>query len=256
MLLFSTRNLAALTVVQVRESPVFREFLEGFQEEWRMLRMAEPGVREIVDEEGILVLGSRSWRWLQERKVRLQGPVVLACVVERLSEGPRQQVLLRIAEQEWARVIRKAFPWARRVLVVRQPGAQGPEGEAFKPLVLERVEARSAREVLRRMGAWLARADVFWLYPDSLWSDVRLVDRVLERALRYGVPVLAPSRFYLERGAVLSVEPDYRVLGRETARWWRKGRPENAVPRVNALQVAVNRTAARVLRISIPRELQ
>ena len=247
---------------------------EGFAEKcpanyWKVVLSTMAGeedrvIRDMVDRRPdlILALGTSAYRAAVRATDRI--PIVFVLVLDYGEELPPNVAgaSIRIDPAIQIQTFRRLFPELGRLGVVFDP--------ANTAHIVERARAETEKEgmkivpfpaedlggALRAYGEGEEEVDGWWLLPDRTTLTSEAVDFVLQRSLERGVPVIAPSRKYVERGAQAALLPDYRAigsLGAEIALRILKGKQPSSIGirYAETFRLAVNSRTAREVSIDL-----
>lgn len=196
-------------------------------------------------------------------------PIVAGLILdaEEIRAAPRATgvVLTLPAETEW-RFLRRILPAARRVGVVyhepaigaRMPAAR--EAAARAGLTLRERSIESAIEVADAVQGVARDSDVLWGVPDPMVLNARTARSILTLSLQLRVPLIGPSRNWVEAGALYALDRDYRDIGRqcgEMALQILRGASPASLPPAAPRRVVcyVNPRTAREMKIAIPADV-
>jgi putative ABC transport system substrate-binding protein len=167
--------------------------------------------------------------------------------------------------------IRKVLPNVRRIgvvyddltsgeLVERAQQYLGSEIRLIPRVARTRQEASQAIQDL--LSTALSSEDAFWLLWDPVVANPANFKQLVELSLQYKVPLIAPARPFVEAGALLSIEPNYRKAGEQAGRLARQvlnGELQLANVREQPPQeivITVNGGVEQRLGISLPKNLR
>ncbi|MBN1826757.1 MAG: ABC transporter substrate-binding protein [Candidatus Eisenbacteria bacterium] len=225
----------------------------------------EDGVmRDLVEREPdlILALGTNAYRAAVGATDRI--PIVFVLVLDygEALPGNVAGASIRIDPALQMRTVRRLFPELKRLGVVYDPGntehvleKARAEAEAIGLRIVP-FPVKDLSETLRAYREGENDVDGWWLLPDRTTLASEAVDYVLKRSLERRVPVIAPSKKYVERGAQAALLPDYRAigaLGAEIAlRILAGGKPSSIGIRYSKVfRLAVNTRTAREVAIDL-----
>ena len=154
----------------------------------------------------------------------------------RLSDGGRRVASAIFRDQPFerqARLIRQAFPGARRVgvlLGIEQGGLADELDEALRMQQLGLVHGTLGREerLIAPLENVLSGADLLLAVPDPRVFNRDTAQSLFLTSYRYRVPVLGYSRSLTRAGALLSLHSSPAQIGRQTAEW--VGQALNGMP--------------------------
>ena len=187
----------------------------------------------------------------------------------RLSDGGRRAVSAIYLDQpldRQARLIRLAFPEARRVgvlLSAEQVGLAGELEEALRPQRLGLMHATVAEDerLIAPLEQVLSETDVLLAIPDPLIFNRNTAQSLFLTSYRYRDPVVGYSRSMTRAGALVSLYSTPSQIGRQAAEW--TGNALNgATVRLPApahpmyFEVSINDQVARSLGFSLPSEAE
>ncbi|MGV8991454.1 MAG: ABC transporter substrate-binding protein [Thiobacillus sp.] len=187
----------------------------------------------------------------------------------RLSDGGRRSVSAIYLDQpldRQARLIRLAFPEARRVgvlLSTDQMGLADELEEALRPQRLGLMHATVAEgdRLIAPLEQVLSEANVLLAFPDPLVFNRNTAQSLFLTSYRYRDPVVGYSRSMTRAGAMVSLYSTPSQIGRQAAEW--TGNALNgATVRLPApahpayFEVSINDQVARSLGFSLPSEAE
>jgi putative tryptophan/tyrosine transport system substrate-binding protein len=206
-------------------------------------------------------------------------PPVLAVLVPRAwyvkagrarlgSDGNRLASAIFIDQpiERQARLIRLAFPDARRVGVLLSASQAGLLGEleiAMRAQHLELVHVTLAKEeqLIPALESILSEADLLLALPDPAVLNRNTAQSILLTSYRYRDPVLGYSRSLTRAGALLSLHSSPAEIGRQTAEWINNALlgpavrlPAPAYPAY--FSISINEQVARSLGFVLPPEAE
>ncbi|MHA2620526.1 MAG: ABC transporter substrate binding protein [bacterium JZ-2024 1] len=267
----------SITVVYRPGGKIFEAYLKGFKEGWgkpiREITEVRPEIpaSEYRDSEGLIIVGSSLWESISPilKDERLAPIQVLSCVLDKPRNQPMPDwtIDLRVPPAEWGTRLLQVAPYVKSVgVVVTKEAREHPLlGDAEKWLKEKKVRlvtmtVESHREVVHVFRERLRDFQAVWLFPDApVLGRVEVVDFILETSLSNGIIVVGPSGYYTQRGALISVEPDYYALGRETAAVLKRRQADPEAPMSFSspprFVLTLNRRTAYALRITLPKAL-
>ncbi len=180
-------------------------------------------------------------------------------------------ILSDVSPEIWGKLLellKEAFPALRRIAAVWNPTVYGSAEEYWRMgtesarrlgLVLEPAPVRvpgDMEAVLTRIHAM--RADAFYVPGDPVTFFQR--KRVIEFARTQRIPVMYPTRTFVDEGGLTSYGPNLIGIVRHAARYvdriLRGANPaELPVERPTKLELVVNQTTARALGLRIPQSI-
>ena len=131
-------------------------------------------------------------------------------------------VLLEASPKDKLRIFRALMPSLSCIGLIHTPATSGWAREAVKAgqalgikvlgVEIDQVAdlPRAQKEVAERCGALMAVADPAIYNPT-------VTQHLIMFALRYKIPFMGLSRTFVQAGALMALEPDYRALGRQAA---------------------------------------
>ncbi len=186
---------------------------------------------------------------------------------DRLSDGGQRVASAIYLDQPFerqARLIRLAFPEARRVGVLLSAGQSGLVGELGEALQAQRLSLiyQILSADVRLIGPLenvLSSADLLLAVPDPLVFNRNTAQSLFLTSYRYHVPVLGYSRSLTRAGALLSLHTSPAQIGHQAADWINSALEDPAVrlpaPAYPAyFSVSVNEQVARSLGLAVPPE--
>jgi hypothetical protein len=274
LLILTVDPAHSVTVAYRPGGKIYEDFLKGFKEGWgatvREVANPEPsqGASSLRDPEGLVILGSALWDTLSPllKEERLAPIYILGCVLEAPAGPPKPDwtVDLKVPVSEWGAPLLQIAPYVKSVGVIitksSRENASITEAEKWlkdKKVRLIRIPVASHKEVVQQFRQNLRDLQAVWMFPDPVLGRLEVVDFILETSLRNGIIVVGPSEYYTQRGALLSVEPDYYALGKETAlALKRRLEDANAAPpTLTRFRLTLNRRTAFALQITLSRAI-
>lgn len=273
MLLSSSAH--SVTFVYPPGGKIYQDFLKGFEDGWGSpvrevpVKEGDRSATNYEDSEGLIILGSTLWKsvsvHLKER--RLSPIQVLACVMEVPAETPRPDwvVDLNVPAAQWGNPLLQIAPYVKSVGVIatkaaleKPPVVEAEKWLKGKKIRLVKIGVENQKEVVHQFRQNVRDIQALWLFPDPpILGRLEIVDFLLETSLRNGIIVIGPSSYYTQRGALLSAEPDYTSLGKETALAMKRRLkdPGAPPPSSNRFQLSFNRRTAYALGITLSKGL-
>lgn len=211
--------------------------------------------RQRVD--ALIALGHQGYRVAKE--LNLDMPVVVGAAM--LAPNGVAGISLAANPEQFFKRLGSLTPPVKRVfLVYSEPGSGwliplADEAARRYGIELRAFEAPDMREAARHYRAILAEVrdpqDAIWLPLDSITPDKAILPQVLDAAWKKRLVVFSNNPAHVEKGALFSLFPDHRGMGRRLAQMvvdrarTRTGKP--AVVPLNDLKLAVNvRTASHL----------
>jgi ABC-type uncharacterized transport system substrate-binding protein len=178
----------------------------------------------------------------------------------RLSDGGGRRASAIYLDQPFerqVRLIRQAFPEARRVgmlVSAEQSGLVGELDEALQAqrLSLVHVTLSGEERLITALENVLSDAELLLAVPDPLIFNRNTAQSLFLTSYRYRVPVLGYSRSLTRAGALLSLHSSPAQIGRQTAEWVKgaiQGVPVNLPPPAHPayFSISINEQVARSL---------
>lgn len=187
----------------------------------------------------------------------------------RLSDGGRRSVSAIYLDQPFnrqARLIRLAFPEARRVGVLLSTEQMGLADELEEALRAQRLGLMHATvaegdRLIAPLEQVLSEADVLLAIPDPLVFNRHTAQSLFLTSYRYRDPVVGYSRSMTRAGALVSLYSTPSQIGRQAAEWSKNALngatvslPLPAHPVY--FEVSINDQVARSLGFSLPSEAE
>jgi hypothetical protein len=188
---------------------------------------------------------------------------------DRLREGGHYSASAIYIDQPFerqARLIRLAFPEARRVGVVlsaEQNELLGELREALRSQQLDLVQAslNEGERLIAPLESVLSEADVLLALPDPQVFNRNTAQSLFLTSYRYRDPVLGYSRSLTRAGALLSLHSSPAQIGRQAAEWVSRALttvpaslPKAGYPAY--FSISINQQVARSLGYSLPSEAE
>jgi putative tryptophan/tyrosine transport system substrate-binding protein len=145
---------------------------------------------------------------------------------------------------------------------------RGPDEAARKRnIMLEHVpvslpadvkrEAEAAAEITRQFRSVAEKGvDAVWIEADAIFVRAERQKLFATLALEHRLPMMAPDRRYVERGALISYGPDfvkmYETAGELAVRILSGAKPGDIAVREDISELAVNYRTAQLLGITVP----
>ncbi|MDP2111938.1 MAG: ABC transporter substrate binding protein [Thiobacillus sp.] len=187
----------------------------------------------------------------------------------RLSDGGGRRASAIYLDQPFerqVRLIRQAFPEARRVgmlVSAEQSGLVGELDDALQAqrLSLAHVTLSGEERLITALENVLSDAELLLAVPDPLIFNRNTAQSLFLTSYRYRVPVLGYSRSLTRAGALLSLHSSPAQIGRQTAEWVKgaiQGVPVNLPPPAHPayFSISINEQVARSLGFTLPPEVE
>lgn len=187
----------------------------------------------------------------------------------RLSDGGGRRASAIYLDQPFerqVRLIRQAFPEARRVgmlVSAEQSGLVGELDEALQAqrLSLVHVTLSGEERLITALENVLSDAELLLAVPDPLIFNRNTAQSLFLTSYRYRVPVLGYSRSLTRAGALLSLHSSPAQIGRQTAEWVKgaiQGVPVNLPPPAHPayFSISINEQVARSLGFTLLPEVE
>ena len=187
----------------------------------------------------------------------------------RLSDGGRRSASAIYLDQPFerqVRLIRQAFPEARRVGMLVSAEQSGLVGELNEALQAQRLSLAYAllsgeERLITALENVLSDAELLLAVPDPLIFNRNPAQSLFLTSYRYRVPVLGYSRSLTRAGALLSLHSSPAQIGRQTAEWVKgaiQGVPVNLPPPAHPayFSISINEQVARSLGFTLPPEVE
>ena len=184
-----------------------------------------------------------------------------------LSDGGRRPASAIYLDQPFdrqAKLIRLAFPEARRVgvlLSAEQSGLLGEVEDTLRPQRLGLVHATVMENdrLITPLEQVLGEADLLLAIPDSLVFNRNTAQSLFLTSYRYRDPVVGYSRSMTRAGALVSLYSTPAQIGRQAAEWVGNAlssMPIRLPPPAHPMyfEVSINDQVARSLGFSLPSE--
>ena len=228
-------------VIKSQNLSAYNEVVKGFQDECLNNNIT---IKSIYDLNGKMKLGQKIMR-----KVRKENPdIVLAigvlaatvakektenipivfCMVinhERfhLSSPNITGISSEIAIEDQLKGYQSILGRLKNIGVIYDPSKTGSivanaekkMGKADVNLV--KYQISSSKEVSEAMKNLIGKIDALWLLPDSTVVTKKSFDFIKTTTLGMKIPLLCTSDVFVKSGALVSVSPDYRGIGRQAA---------------------------------------
>lgn len=283
LLLVSAQAVAArVTVVLSDDSApyqevyqVIRAYLDDTSHEVIRVHAERLNAVSLNESRLAVAVGVRAAESLAALPVR---PPVLAVLVPRawyaktgrtrLSDGGRSASAIYLDQpfERQVRLIRQAFPEARRVgmlVSAEQSGLVGELDEALQAKRLSLVHGTLSGEerLITALENVLSDAELLLAVPDPLIFNRNTAQSLFLTSYRYHVPVLGYSHSLTRAGALLSLHSSPGQIGRQTAEWVRgaiQGGPVNLPPPAHPayFSISINEQVARSLGFTLPPEVE
>lgn len=176
--------------------------------------------------------------------------------------APVSGVTLGIPAEAVIDAIGALSPRAKTVGVLYDPTesglavAQMSEHASQAGLTLLAEAAASTKDALAAMPSLFERCDAFVIVPDRTTATDACFELAVLLSLRHRVLVIAPSRKFVEKGALAAFETSYEDVGVQAAEIAKRLLSGRAVPPSESprtLNLVVNGKIARKLGVSAPR---
>ena len=284
LLLVSAQAVAArVTVVLSDDSApyqevyqVIRAYLDDTAHEVIRVHAERLNMVSLNESRLAVAVGVRAAESLAALPVR---PPVLAVLVPRawyvktgrtrLSDGADRRASAIYLDQPFerqVRLIRQAFPEARRVgmlVSAEQSGLVGELDEALQAqrLSLVHVTLSGEERLITALEKVLSDAELLLAVPDPLIFNRNTAQSLFLTSYRYRVPVLGYSRSLTRAGALLSLHSSPAQIGRQAAEWVRgaiQGVSVNLPPPAHPayFSISINEQVARSLGFTLPPEVE
>lgn len=132
-------------------------------------------------------------------------------------------VSLNIPPRLQLETVSRAFPGRKRVGIVYSPEKNQPVIDDFAEqartleLPLLTFPVASASQLPEVLASERFAVDVLLVIPDDVLASTRIVQYLIEEALRRKIPVVGYNSWFAANGAVLSFMIDYEAIGVQTA---------------------------------------
>ncbi|HHT9138576.1 MAG TPA: ABC transporter substrate-binding protein [Candidatus Wunengus sp. YC60] len=80
-----------------------------------------------------------------------------------------------------------------------------------------KTEVASEGEVSSALNSMIGKIDAFWIIPDGTVVTKESLEIILKMSLKHRLPVFCTSSAIVKAGALVSISPDYRQTGLQTA---------------------------------------
>jgi putative ABC transport system substrate-binding protein len=193
---------------------------------WRY-DLSEPGidpgrvVAQVVEKRPDLILALGSKAFHAVREVARTTPVVYVMVLDHQDIGAANVAgaSIRVDPALEMQSIHAVFPQVRKLGVIFDEAnsmhivsaARQAASSLGVELVAEQVSEVS--ETIRAIRSIENDVDAWWLIPDRTTLNAESAEYLLLSSGRRGIPVIAPSRKYVDRGAQMALVPDYAAIG-------------------------------------------
>ncbi len=77
------------------------------------------------------------------------------------------------------------------------------------------IEIESTRELPAALDSLCGIVDGFWTVADEMLASPQFVRYMVMETMRYGVPIMGFNRNFVQNGALLCLEADYKFIGRQ-----------------------------------------
>jgi putative tryptophan/tyrosine transport system substrate-binding protein len=113
----------------------------------------------------------------------------------------------------------------------------------------------SEKEIMKALKKIISGIDLLWIIPD--WDLDALSMDILDETYRNNIPVMIYSGNHVKKGALMSLEPDFREVGRQTGHIVNKILKGSSLSSVRpespkAFKFYINTTIAKKIGITIP----
>jgi len=193
--------------------------------------LSEPGidaarvVAEVVEKKPDLILALGSKAFNAAREATRTTPIVYVMVLDYQDSGASNVAgaSIRVDPALEMESIRAVFPRVRKLGVVYDESISmhivSAARRAAARLGLELIaeKASDAAETIRAIRTIEDDVDAWWLIPDRTTLNAESAEYLLLSSVRRGIPVIAPSRKYVDRGAQMALVPDYAAIGQAGA---------------------------------------
>jgi putative ABC transport system substrate-binding protein len=210
----------------------------------------------------VVAVGTNALRLASDR---LPGvPLVYLMVLEAspaVRGAPASGVTLEIPAQAQIAALVALYPAMHRLGVLYDPAESGPAVErlqraaASAGVTLVACAVSSTSEAMAAMSHLFAACDAYVVVPDRTTAGDSCFELAVLLSLRHHVPVFAPSRKFVEKGALAALETTYADVGEQAAEIARRmlaGGPAPAPEPPRVLGLCVNEKIARKLNVRIP----
>ena len=271
---------ADLTVAVIKSDSVlpFEDVLEGFR---AGIKQRNPSVDFVILEADrdrrrindlatvvrpdlILCLGLKALE--QASRVRDTPKIFSLITYENIQPWSKREdisgVSLDLAPAVQFRVIRQAFPGARRVGVLYDPDhnrkliEEATREAAAAGFTLQTLPVDTMREIPFAFEKLEKNIDLLWALYDQTVYNPEAAKYILMQSLQKKVPVIGFSPHFAKAGAILALYGDYRDMGRQASlQALAVLNGEENVPRLarpGTVKIAINEKVARFLGITFP----
>ena len=264
----------SVLIISSSDIQPYREAVDGFMEVMRRQGAWKAARRTLEDgSEGpllpgadlILAVGTPA---LKRAKAIAGGtPVVFSMVSH---PGPAHEkdvagVTIDVPFEAKLRAMKRILPGGRKVGILYSSDSAALYREASRSasalgLKVVGKEVPREKDFPRAVQELLPRADFFLMLPDPRLYSIESTKYLLLESLRRGVPVIGLSAAYCKGGALISLECDYRDVGRQTGELALRilgGEPARTEGSAAArtFDISVNVAVAERLNLKIPPDL-
>jgi len=253
-----------IDVILPEEKGPYAEALSGFKEKFTG-EVQTYLVENISHPQGdlLLALGQKS----MEKAIAIaSGKPILVCMVLTVDNPYREKVsgvTLLINPWDVFQAMKEITPWAKRIGIFETPDTfpsyltnAKESAKAFQLEILP-IPVKTEKDIFKQIPAMQGKMDILWILPDPLIGKGTTVDYLMETSLRRGIPVVGPSPYFTQRGALFSLSPDFKSVGAQTASLVEKvagGEKAGIFPPQNLL-LSLNSKVAEIFNIHFSRSL-
>lgn len=253
-----------IDVILPEEKGPYAEALAGFREKFTG-EVQTHRVESIFHPQGdvLLALGQKA----MEKAIAIAGEKpILVCMVLTVDNPYREKVsgvTLLIHPRDVFQAIKEITPWAKRIGMFETPDTfqtyltdARESAKAFQLEVLP-IPVKTEKDIFKQIQAMQGKMDILWVLADPLIGKGTTVDYLMETSLRRGIPVVGPSPYFTQRGALFSLSPDFKAVGAQTASLVEKvaGGEKAGIFPPQKLLLSLNSKIAEIFNIHFPRAL-
>jgi len=214
----------------------------------------------------LIAVGTEALRVAAERLPELPTVFLMVLGAEpRDRTSPFSGVTLEIPAAEQIRALQRLRPDLKRIGLLYDPAesaaavARLREAARRAELSVDARAVSNTREAMAAMPELFADCDAYIVVPDRTTAGNACFELSILLSVRYRVPVFAPSRKYVEKGALAALGATFEDVGEQAAGIARlilagEPTPEPESPRVFAL--IVNEKIADKLGVDVPSRYQ
>ncbi|MDO8141256.1 MAG: ABC transporter substrate-binding protein [Candidatus Brocadiales bacterium] len=269
-------------VIQSQTIAAYSEAIKGFEEGCKEKGIS---IKAIYDMKGDVDEGKRVIKNIKDNKLRPNlifavGVLATALVKEQFTDIPiifcmvinyrrfnlagtnMTGISSEVSAEDQFAILKELLGANKSVGVIYDPKETGSIVSEAVPIErksdfnLIEAEVASEGEVASALNSMIDKIDALWIIPDGTVVTKKSLEIILKMSLKHRLPVFCTSSAIVKAGALVSISPDYRQTGLQTAKMAQTllSSPtviSLGVKQPDKLKITLNTQTAGIIRVDI-----